>query len=43
MCTYSNASSSELSAVKVLFGELKPIGKLPVTLPGLAPRGRPAL
>ena len=43
MCTYSNASSSELSAVKVLFGELKPIGKLPVTLPGLAPRGRPVL
>jgi beta-N-acetylhexosaminidase len=42
VCTYSNASSSELSAVKVLFGELKPTGKLPVTLPGLAPRGRPA-
>jgi beta-N-acetylhexosaminidase len=43
VCTYSNASSAELSAVKVLFGELKPIGKLPVTLPGFAPRGRPAL
>jgi beta-N-acetylhexosaminidase len=39
ICTYSNASTSELSAVKVLFGELKPRGKLPVTLPGLAPRG----
>jgi len=39
LCTYSNASSSELSAVKVLFGEIKPQGKLPVTLPGVAPRG----
>lgn len=39
MCTYSNASSSELSAVKVLFGELKPQGKLPVTLPDVAARG----
>jgi beta-N-acetylhexosaminidase len=39
ICTYSNASTSELSAVRVLFGELKPIGKLPVTLPGIAPRG----
>src|SRR5260370_5105953 len=39
LCTYSNASSSELSAVKVLFGEIKPQGKLPVTLPGGGPRG----
>jgi beta-N-acetylhexosaminidase len=39
ICTYSNASTSELSAVKVLFGELKPRGKLPVTLPGIAARG----
>lgn len=39
VCTYSNASSSELSAVKVLFGELPPRGKLPVSLPGIAPRG----
>jgi len=38
ICTYSNASSSELSAVKVLFGELQPQGKLPVTLPGIAQR-----
>jgi beta-N-acetylhexosaminidase len=42
ICTYSNASSSELSAVKVLFGELKPQGRLPVTLPGIAPRGFPS-
>ncbi|HET9839444.1 MAG TPA: glycoside hydrolase family 3 protein [Candidatus Angelobacter sp.] len=39
LCTYSNASSSELSAVKALFGELTPHGKLPVTLPGIAERG----
>lgn len=39
ICTFSNASSSELSAVKVLFGELQPRGKLPVTLVGIAPRG----
>jgi beta-N-acetylhexosaminidase len=38
LCTYSNASSSELSAVKVLFGESQPHGKLPVTLPGVAAR-----
>lgn len=39
ICTYSNASSSELSAVKVLFGELQAQGRLPVTLPGIAKRG----
>jgi len=39
ICTYSNATSSELSAVKVLFSELTPRGKLPVTLPGIAQRG----
>jgi beta-N-acetylhexosaminidase len=32
ICTFSNASSSELSAVKVLFGELKAEGKSPVAL-----------
>jgi beta-N-acetylhexosaminidase len=39
ICTYSNAASSELSAVKALFGELQSHGKLPVTLPGIAQRG----
>ena len=39
LCTYSNATTSELSAVKALFGELTPRGKLPVTLPGIADRG----
>jgi beta-N-acetylhexosaminidase len=36
ICTFSAASSSELSAARVLFGELQPRGKLPVTLPGIA-------
>ncbi|MGH9570272.1 MAG: glycoside hydrolase family 3 N-terminal domain-containing protein, partial [Candidatus Angelobacter sp.] len=39
ICTFSGASSSELSVVKVLFGELQPQGRLPVTLPGIAKRG----
>ncbi|HEY6972145.1 MAG TPA: glycoside hydrolase family 3 protein [Candidatus Angelobacter sp.] len=39
ICTYSNAATSELSAIKLLFGELQPEGKLPVTLPGIAARG----
>jgi beta-N-acetylhexosaminidase len=39
VCTYSNAPSSEISAVKLLFGELQLRGKLPVTLPGIAQRG----
>lgn len=39
ICTYSNAASSEISTVKLLFGELQVRGKLPVTLPGIAQRG----
>jgi beta-N-acetylhexosaminidase len=39
LCTFSNAATSELSAVKTLFGELTARGKLPVTLPGIAERG----
>lgn len=39
ICTFSGAPSSELSVVKVLFGELQPQGRLPVTLPGIAKRG----
>jgi len=39
ICTFSSVSSSELSAARVLFGELQPRGKLPVTLPGIAARG----
>jgi beta-N-acetylhexosaminidase len=39
ICTYSNAPTSERSAVKLLFGEMQLKGKLPVTLPGIAERG----
>jgi beta-N-acetylhexosaminidase len=47
MCTFSNVGVSEVSAVKALFGEIAIHGHLPVTIPGIAPRGagieRPAL
>lgn len=39
ICTYSNAPTSERSAVKMLFGEMQVKGKLPVSLPGIAQRG----
>src|SRR5215472_1089306 len=39
LCTFSNATSSETGAVKVLFGQAVPAGRLPVTLPGIAQRG----
>ncbi len=39
LCTFSAVSSSEVSAVKALFGELQPKGRLPVTLPGIAAKG----
>jgi len=39
ICTYSNAPTSERSAVKLLFGEMQLKGKLPVSLPGIADRG----
>jgi beta-N-acetylhexosaminidase len=39
ICTFSNATSSEIGAVKALFGETAPAGHLPVTLPGIAKRG----
>jgi len=38
ICTYAMASTSEISAVKALFGEIKNDAALPVTLPGIAPR-----
>jgi beta-N-acetylhexosaminidase len=47
LCTFSNASVSELSAVKALFGEIPIQGHLPVTIPNIAARGagimRPAV
>jgi beta-N-acetylhexosaminidase len=39
VCTYAMASTSEISAVKALFGEIQNRAKLPVTLPGIAQRG----
>jgi len=39
ICTYAMATSSEISAVKALFGEIQNHAKLPVTLPGIATRG----
>jgi len=39
LCTFSNASVSEVSAVKALFGEIAIRGHLPVTIPDIAQRG----
>jgi beta-N-acetylhexosaminidase len=39
MCTFSNATVSEVSAVKALFGEIAIGGHLPVTIPNVAQRG----
>jgi len=38
ICTYAMASTSEISAVKALFGEIQNHAKLPVALPGVAAR-----
>ncbi len=39
MCTFSNATVSEVAAVKALFGEVPIRGHLPVTIPNVAQRG----
>ncbi|HZW80412.1 MAG TPA: glycoside hydrolase family 3 N-terminal domain-containing protein [Candidatus Deferrimicrobiaceae bacterium] len=39
MCTFSNASVSEIAAVKALFGEIMIHGHLPVSIPNVAARG----
>ena len=39
ICTFSNATVSEASAVQALFGEIPIHGHLPVTIPGIAQRG----
>jgi beta-N-acetylhexosaminidase len=39
MCTFSNATVSEIAAVKALFGEIPIRGHLPVTIPNVAQRG----
>ncbi|HWZ83500.1 MAG TPA: glycoside hydrolase family 3 N-terminal domain-containing protein [Terriglobales bacterium] len=39
LCTFSNATVSEVAAVKAMFGEIPTHGHLPVTIPGVASRG----
>jgi beta-N-acetylhexosaminidase len=39
ICTFSNASVSEVSAAKALFGEVAFRGHLPVSIPNIAQRG----
>ena len=39
LCTFSNATISEISAAKALFGELPIRGHLPVGIPNVAQRG----
>jgi beta-N-acetylhexosaminidase len=39
VCTFSNATVSELGAIKALFGEIVIRGHLPVTIPNVAQRG----
>jgi beta-N-acetylhexosaminidase len=39
LCAFSNATVSEISAVKALFGEIAIRGHLPVSIPNIAQRG----
>jgi beta-N-acetylhexosaminidase len=39
MCTFSNATVSEVAAIKALFGEISIRGRLPVSIPNVAQRG----
>ncbi len=39
MCTFSNATVSEIAAVRALFGEITIRGHLPVSIPNIAARG----
>ena len=39
MCTFSNATVSEIAAVRALFGEIAIRGHLPVSIPNIAARG----
>ena len=39
ICTFSNATVSEVAAIKALFGEIPIRGHLPVTIPNVAQRG----
>jgi beta-N-acetylhexosaminidase len=39
LCTFSNATVSEISAARALFAEIPIRGHLPVSIPNIAPRG----
>jgi len=39
VCTYSNTVGSASSLARALFGEIPIHGRLPVSIPNLAPRG----
>lgn len=39
VCTYSLASTAEVSAVRALYGEIQNRARLPINLPGIAARG----
>jgi beta-N-acetylhexosaminidase len=39
LCAFSNATISEISSVKALFGEITIRGHLPITIPNIAQRG----
>jgi len=39
LCAYSTAGASERAAVRAIFGEVPISGRLPVTIPGIAPLG----
>jgi beta-N-acetylhexosaminidase len=39
ICAYSNVITSEIAAAKALFGEIPFLGRLPVSIPGIAQRG----
>jgi beta-N-acetylhexosaminidase len=39
VCTFSLTPTAEVSAVKAIFGEIQNQARLPITLPGVAPRG----
>ncbi len=38
LCTYSHLATSQIAAVKALFGEIPLLGQLPVSIPGVARR-----
>jgi beta-N-acetylhexosaminidase len=39
VCAYSNVMTSEIAIAKALFGEIPFLGRLPVSIPGIAQRG----